>query len=80
MLPRYQLTINDISFVFINWLEVVYLFTVWNGLKRIEQDQLNIKNELKVTTNCWIAFSLLYFTINIMFNNLDNSDDIQVLF
>ena len=56
-----QLNVNTYVFIIVNWLEVIYLYYIWKKLKRVEQDQLNIKNEFGWITTCWIVFSIIYF-------------------
>jgi len=60
-LPKYQVTTNQIMFYLVNWMELAYIYYVWKQLKKINQDQLNIKNELMLITWSWIIFSLFYF-------------------
>jgi len=63
---KYQITINNILFLFVNWLELAYLYYTWLKLKRLKEDQLNIKNEIKYITFWWILFSFLYFFVSLV--------------
>lgn len=60
-------------FEFCNWLELAYLYFITKKMTLLYHDQLNIKQELKVATLCWIGFSILYFLINLFIQK--QSDD-----
>lgn len=70
---KYQITINEIVFLFVNWLELAYLYYTWMKLKRVKQDQLNIKNEIQLITIWWIGFSFIYF-IFVLLPDMDQSN------
>lgn len=54
---------NQVSFVFINWLEIIFLIIYWLRLRKVKQDQLNIKHEFKTITATWTTFSMIYFIL-----------------
>ena len=64
---------NQFVFLFVNWLELAYMYSVWRRLQNINQNQLNIKNELLLSTISWILFSLVYFSVNCSYLNSDPS-------
>lgn len=56
------------------------MYQVWRQLKKVNQDQLNIKDEVGLCTISWIAFSGVYFAVNqATHNNLDGSPDFEAL-
>lgn len=56
---------NQVVFEVVNWAELVYLYYTTRRCMMLKQDQLNIKNELIITTLSWIGFSIIYFSSNI---------------
>lgn len=65
-----SILINQLVFEFCNWVELAYLYFIYKKLTMVKEDQLNIKQELKIATICWIAFSLGYFLTNLINNNI----------
>jgi len=65
VIEKFRLTTNEMVFLIVNWIELAYMYYVWKQLSKINQDQLNIKNELLLTTVSWIIFSTLYFVSNL---------------
>lgn len=68
--PDYHVTngkhiLNQVMFLFVNWLEVIYLYRITKMLYSVNQDQLNIKKEVLFATISWIFFSVLYFLCNL---------------
>lgn len=62
------LNANIISFITMNWLELLILVIMIFKIRNIK-DELNIKNELIIIMGLWIFFSLGYFAT--LFNQLD---------
>ena len=60
------MSLNQIMFIIVNYIEVVYLYITWRRLKQVDYDQLNIKNEFKAIVSCWIVFSVSYFFVVIV--------------
>jgi uncharacterized membrane protein len=72
-IKKYKLTTNQVIFEVVNWAELVFLYFTTRRCMLLKQDQLNIKNELIITTLSWIGFSILYFACNIMINQSEGN-------
>ena len=42
------------------------MYYTWRKLTKVNQDQLNIKSELKYSTVTWVGFSVVYFSVNLI--------------
>jgi hypothetical protein len=60
-LYKWFLTAQSTFFIFINWLEIVGMYLVFKGLRKIEMNKLNIKAEIKLAALIWSFFSVFYF-------------------
>jgi hypothetical protein len=65
--------------LFINWLELVYMYSVWRQLKKVNQDQLNIKNEVGLCTISWIVFSVVYFAVSQASKASDSPELVKIM-
>ena len=62
-MEKWQLTNNNVFWGLINWLENVVIYQVWRKLKRINQNQLNIKNEFFIIVVTWTVFTVIAFVL-----------------
>ena len=64
------------------WLENVVLYQVWRKLKRIKQNQLNIKNEFFIIVVSWTIFTVLAFVLQDLMGQITIREDkgIQALY
>jgi hypothetical protein len=60
----WELNLNQIIFVFINWVELAVLYFVYRGLKAQKQTPFNIKWEVFVAILSWVTGSLFYLYMN----------------
>mmetsp|Transcript_1993 Transcript_1993/g.3512 ORF Transcript_1993/g.3512 Transcript_1993/m.3512 type:complete len:147 (+) Transcript_1993:753-1193(+) len=69
VLEKDMLIANQLTFLFINYLELAYMYYIWRRLKKVKENKMNIRKELQVSTFSWIFFSVIYF-VSIIFKSL----------
>jgi hypothetical protein len=57
----WELNLNQMMFVIINWIELAYLYYVYRKLKAGRSTQLNIFIEVYIATYSWVFCSMFYF-------------------
>jgi hypothetical protein len=57
------------------WLENVVLYQVWRKLKRIKQNQLNIKNEFFIMVVTWTISNVLAFALQDLMGQITLRED-----
>lgn len=69
-----MLALNNISFILLNWLEIVgFVFMYWK-IRKI-RNELNIKAELAVIMLFWSIFSIIYFILKFLLIILPEGSD-----
>lgn len=77
-LEFWKLTTNQVAFVLINYLELLFIVLTWMKLRKVKKDQLNIKNEFEMITFGWTAFSIFYFISVQVGNNIEDKASVKV--
>jgi CRISPR/Cas system type I-B associated protein Csh2 (Cas7 group RAMP superfamily) len=68
-----MLTYNSIWFLLVNYAELLYMYKQYRGLRKVQVNEMNIKDEMIVTTLSWILFSVFYFGVVFLFDKKDHS-------
>lgn len=75
-LPCSMKTINEFSFVIVNYLELLGFLIIWWLIRNIRND-LNIKMEVTVAIIFWALFSMIYFILSIVLKLTDTNKTID---
>ena len=70
-LYKWYMTLNEIIFVIVNWLEIAYLYRTHRKLRKVEHNQLNIKKEMTIAMIMWGSFSVIYFFLFVIGNDFE---------
>jgi len=63
---------NQVMFVIVNWMELLVFGILYWHIRNIK-NELNSKSEIHTVIACWIIFSLVYFSLNLTYQNLINT-------
>ena len=77
ILPKYYISSHELVYMFVNWIELAYLYSQWRRLQKLEQNQLNIKMEFIVAVVAWIIFSNFYILAALITEKAQDSVDMD---